>query len=94
MDVAVEISLYPLQQDYLPAIRAFIRRLGAEPQLRVESTSMSTQIVGNYELIMPLLTRELRTALAGIPRSVVVMKLMGPLQDSRGAGAGPTAPAN
>lgn len=94
MDVAVEISLYPLQQEYLPAIRAFIRRLGAQQQLRVESNSMSTQIVGDYELVMQLLTRELRAALAGAPRSVVVMKLMGPLEDSRGAGAGPTAPAN
>jgi len=94
MDVAVEISLYPLQQDYLPAIRAFIRRLGAEPGVRVETTSLSTQIVGDYELIMQLLSRELRTALAGAARSVVVLKLIGPLEDSRGAGVRPAAPAN
>jgi uncharacterized protein YqgV (UPF0045/DUF77 family) len=81
MDVALEISLYPLQQDYLPAIRAFIHSLAAEPRLRVETTSMSTQIVGEYELVMQLLSRELREALSRVPRMAVVMKLVGPLED-------------
>jgi uncharacterized protein YqgV (UPF0045/DUF77 family) len=94
MDVAVEISLYPLQQDYLPAIRAFMARLRCEPELRVESTSMSTHIVGDYERVMQLLSRELRGALRGADRSVVIVKLIGPLEAGGGAGAAPTAPAN
>ena len=81
MNVALEISLYPLQQDYLPSIRAFIHRLSAEPRLRVETTSMSTQIVGEYELVMQLLSRELREALSRVPRTAVMMKLVGPLDD-------------
>jgi uncharacterized protein YqgV (UPF0045/DUF77 family) len=79
MDVALELSLYPLRQDYLPAIRAFIQRLGAQQQLRVETTSMSTQIVGEYGLVMQLLSQELREVLAGPSRTVVIMKLVGPL---------------
>jgi uncharacterized protein YqgV (UPF0045/DUF77 family) len=94
MDVAVEISLYPLQQDYLPAIRAFVLRLGTQPGVRVETTSMSTQIVGEYELVMQLLSRELRAALGGAARNVVVLKLVGPLEDSPGAGVRPAATAN
>jgi hypothetical protein len=28
MDIGVEISLYPLRADFVPAIREFLRRLG------------------------------------------------------------------
>jgi uncharacterized protein YqgV (UPF0045/DUF77 family) len=94
MDIALEISLYPLQEDYLPAIRAFIARLRAQPGVRVESSSMSTHIVGDYERVMQLLTQELREALGDAARSVVILKLIGPLETVGGAGAAPTAPAN
>jgi uncharacterized protein YqgV (UPF0045/DUF77 family) len=80
MDVGVEISLYPLRDDPLPEIRAFIQRLQADPRLRVETTSLSTQLVGDYALVMQLLSRELAVALAAGSRTVVVMKLVGPLQ--------------
>lgn len=79
MDVAVEISLYPLQQDYLPVIRSFIARLNAQQQLRVETSSLSTQIVGEYDLVMQLLSEGLREALGAAARSVVILKLVGPL---------------
>jgi uncharacterized protein YqgV (UPF0045/DUF77 family) len=95
MDVAVEISLYPLRPDYLPVIRAFIERLRASPRLRVESTSMSTQIVGEYGFVMQLLSQELHAALAGSARTVVIIKLVGPLDAAApGAGVRPAAPAN
>jgi hypothetical protein len=55
---------------------------------------MSTHIVGDYERVMQLLTRELRGALGGAARSVVIVKLIGPLQAAGGAGAAPAAPAN
>lgn len=94
MDVAVEISLYPLQQDYLPVIRSFIARLQAQQQLRVETSSMSTQIVGEYGLVMQLLSEGLAEALGAAARSVVILKLVGPLEASSGAGVRPAAPAN
>jgi len=34
MDIGVEISLYPLRSDFVPAIRAFIARLNDEPASR------------------------------------------------------------
>ncbi|HLK71478.1 MAG TPA: hypothetical protein VKT19_05950 [Steroidobacteraceae bacterium] len=94
MEVAIELSFFPLQEDYLAAIRNFIGRLRALPQLRVETTSLSTQIVGEYDLVMPLLTQELRAVLSGPARAVVIMKLLGPLQSVGGAGVAPAAPAN
>ena len=49
MDIGVEISLYPLQQDYRAPIRALLERLAAQQQVRVVTSSLSTQIFGEYE---------------------------------------------
>jgi len=79
MDIGVEISLYPLNQDFLPPIRDFIARLNADARLRVVTNSMSTQVFGDYDTVMPTLVRELRATLAANDKAVFVMKLLGPL---------------
>lgn len=79
MDIGVEISLYPLQQDYRAPIRALLERLAAQQQVRVVTSSLSTQIFGEYEIVMRLLSHELRAALAGPHQAVILMKLVGPL---------------
>ena len=47
MELSVEISKYPLADDYKPAIRDFIHRLLATDGLVVECNTMSTQIFGD-----------------------------------------------
>jgi uncharacterized protein YqgV (UPF0045/DUF77 family) len=79
MEIGVEISLYPLNADYIPPIQLFIDRLNAKPGLRIQTNSMSTQIFGDYDRIMALLTRELRETFASNAKAVFVMKLLGPL---------------
>ncbi|MGH8144564.1 MAG: hypothetical protein ACREU2_18895 [Steroidobacteraceae bacterium] len=81
MDIGVEISLYPLTEQYLGPIREIIGRLNADPRLRVVTSSLSTQIFGEYGLVMQTLERELREALTGGPRTVVFAKIVGPLED-------------
>ncbi len=82
MEVGVELSFYPLQrEEFLEPIRALIERLNAQQGVRVVSNSMSTQLYGEYGLVMQILTRELRAALASRWRSVVMLKLVGPLED-------------
>ena len=78
MEIGVELSLYPLNQQYIPPIKDFIERLNLERGLRVETNSMSTQVFGEYELVMRTLTRELRTTIEGNDKSVFVMKVLGP----------------
>ncbi len=80
MDIGVEISLYPLAEHYLEPIREFIARLNADPRLRVVTNSMSTQVYGDYELVMQQLVRELRTSFQSDRKSVFVLKVLGPLQ--------------
>jgi uncharacterized protein YqgV (UPF0045/DUF77 family) len=79
MDIGVEISLYPLHQEYIPPIQDFIDRLNADPQLRVETNSMSTQVFGPYEVVMQALVRELRPTFEDNDKAVFVMKVLGPL---------------
>ena len=79
MDIGVEISLYPLRNDYIPPIRGFIERLNADGRLRVMTNDMSTQVFGRYEEVMEALTRELRPTLERDGKAVFVMKVLGPL---------------
>lgn len=80
MDVGVEISLYPLAEQYLEPIRDFIARLNADARLRVVTNSMSTQVYGDYDLVMQRLVRELRTTFEHQSKAVFVLKVLGPLQ--------------
>ena len=79
MDIALEISLYPLRPQFREPIHALIERLQSDSSLRVVTNSMSTQIFGDYERVMALLTRELRTALSKEQPAACVIKLFGPL---------------
>ena len=83
MDIAVELSLYPLNAQYIPPIKDFIDRLNADPRLKVVTNSLSTQVFGAYEEVMEALRRELRTTFQsleqGSDKAVFVMKVLGPL---------------
>ncbi len=82
MDIAVELSLYPLQQDRVPKIKDFIERLNTVSGGRVITNSLSTQVVGPYELVFAALTREIKATFESVEKSVVVMKIIGPLTDA------------
>jgi hypothetical protein len=82
MDIAVELSLYPLQQDRVPKIKDFIDRLNTVTGVRVITNSLSTQVIGPYDLVFATLARELKTTFGQVDKSVVVMKVIGPLTDS------------
>jgi hypothetical protein len=79
MDIGVEISLYPLQAQYRAAIHDFIDRLQRDQRLRVVTSTLSTQLFGEYDVVMQLLSRELRTALEGEHQAVCIIKLFGAL---------------
>lgn len=59
MIMTVEISMYPLQQDYKPLILAFIAKLNSYPGLRINTTATATTIIGDYVQVMRTLTEML-----------------------------------
>ena len=83
MEIGIEISMYPLQEQYAPDIKDFIRRLQSHPALRIVTNSMSTQVFGPYDTVMDALRRELRASFENLRdrsgKGVFVMKVLGPL---------------
>ena len=57
MRTAIEISLYPLDADYIPPIKAFIDRLNTYPELQT-TNAMSTQIAGEHARLFEILAKE------------------------------------
>jgi hypothetical protein len=79
MDIGVEISLYPLHDDYIPPIRGFIERLNAAGRFRVITNDMSTQVFGEYDEVMDALKREFKPTFERDGKAIFVMKVLGPL---------------
>jgi uncharacterized protein YqgV (UPF0045/DUF77 family) len=52
MRVAVDISLYPLADEFLAPIRDIIARLNTHDSLEVRTNPMSTQIRGDYDDVL------------------------------------------
>ena len=52
MQVSVDISLYPLDKDYIPPIKDVIDRLHAYDGIEAWTNAMSTQLVGEYDVCL------------------------------------------
>lgn len=76
MKLSVEISMYPLKDEYIPAIKDFIQRLNQQPQLRVITNTMSTQVFGDYDLLMDILKAEMRISWTQFGRAIFVCKFI------------------
>lgn len=77
MGISIEISLYPLQKSYKNIILDFLDRIRSYPTIKVITNNMSTRIFGDYDIVMPLLNKELKTTFARPETVVVVMKMVG-----------------
>ncbi len=76
MKTAVEISLYPLQDDYLNIIKWFIERLRHYPEFERQTNGMSTQLQGEHAELMAMLSTEMEAAYAQWGRSIFVCKFI------------------
>jgi len=76
MQAAFEISLYPLNADYIDRIKGFIKLLNSHPELTVSTNSMSTQVWGPLDRTMSILAQEMQRASQESPRLIFVMKVI------------------
>ena len=76
MKVAVDISLYPLDADFIPPIKDVIERLNSHPGLQVVTNPMSTQIRGEYAEVMAALTTEIGTTFEQVPKAVFAIRIL------------------
>ncbi len=75
MDISVELTLTPLQDDFEPPIIHFIKSLRASG-LRVLENPLSTQVFGSYDAVMKLLTQEIKTAFENTDKVLLYMKIV------------------
>lgn len=76
MQISVDISMYPLVEDYKEIVRQFVDRIAAHKGITLEFGAMSTVISGECELVMSLLATELKSAFTKTPNSVFVTKIV------------------
>ena len=76
MKASVDISLYPLTDEYIPAIKEFIDRVQQYPEVAVIRNDLSTQLYGDYEQIMDLLKIEVRLSWEKYGKSIFVIKFL------------------
>lgn len=76
MKISVDISLYPLNADYLTPIDAFIKSLYKYPGLTVKTHHLSTMIVGEYAEVMNALKKEIFASLSEQQQASFVLKIL------------------
>lgn len=76
MKLSVDVSLYPLNEDFIPVIIDFIQEVEKHPDIEVIRNRMSTQLIGDYDRVMAVLQQELRHNWATHGKSVLVAKMI------------------
>ncbi len=76
MSLSVEISMYPLNQEYGTPILKFIERLKTNKDLEIRSNTMSTQVFGEYGMVMDVIKEEMKSAFLTEDAVVMVMKFV------------------
>ncbi|RDK88799.1 thiamine-binding protein [Marinirhabdus gelatinilytica] len=75
MNISVELTLTPLQDNFEPAIINFIKKLRASG-LTVLENPLSTQVFGEYDTVMEILNKEMKTALEAIDKGLLYVKIV------------------
>ena len=76
MKVAVDISLYPLDANFIPPIKDVIARLNEHETLEIWTNAMSTQIVGEIDDVMNALHSEIAQTFEQLPKAVFAIKIL------------------
>ncbi len=75
MNVSVELTLTPLQDNFEPPIVDFIKKLRAS-ELTVLENPLSTQVYGEYDKVMELLQKEIKETFESLNHVVLSMKVV------------------
>ncbi len=65
MQISVDIAMHPVADEFVAPIHAFIDALESIPGIDVVAGPMSTQIYGEFDVLMPALCAAIRDVFAG-----------------------------
>lgn len=75
MNVSVELTFSPLQDDYEAHIITFIQRLRASG-LKLQENPLATQVYGEYDTVMNILHKEMKRSFQEIGIGLFYIKLV------------------
>ena len=75
MEVSIELTMSPLQDDFESHIIDFIKALRAS-EFEVLENPLSTQIYGEYNKLMPFLTQAIENSISKQNAVLIYMKLV------------------
>lgn len=76
MKLTVEISKYPLADDYIHPIKSFIDEINQYENVHVISNTLSTQIFGDFDDVMNALQACIKWSFAHYGKVVFVCKFL------------------
>ena len=74
MKISVEITLIPINKKYKSIIKKFIKKI-RNSNFKVIETPLSTQIYGDYDLLMEYLNKEIKNVFNDKDNVIVQLKL-------------------
>lgn len=80
MKLTIDISKYPLADDYIEPIKGFIEKLNnqlsAHDDVKVITNTLSTQVFGDYDAVMKALNDCIKWSFATYGKVVFVVKFL------------------
>lgn len=76
MKLTAEISMYPLNEDFIPPIDAVIEKLNSFPSIQVNTFATATTLIGDYDTVMDALKETLAWSHEKHGKAVFVTKLI------------------
>jgi len=76
MKISAEISLYPLDSEYLSIIKDIVGRLNQDPRVSCYTNTMSSQIFGEFDDVMNVVKETLAYSFDQYGKQVLVAKFL------------------
>jgi uncharacterized protein YqgV (UPF0045/DUF77 family) len=76
MKLVAEISMYPLNEQYIEPIQTFIDRLNGYANLHVVTSATNTVVSGDYLPTMEVLAKEMQRSHEEVGQAIFVCKFL------------------
>jgi uncharacterized protein YqgV (UPF0045/DUF77 family) len=76
MNITVEISMYPLREDYENQVLSFLKKLTSIQAIQVRVNALSTQVQGEANVVMNAIRDAIAETFRGEIRASFVMKIL------------------
>ena len=76
MKLSIELTMYPLKDNYRPVIEGFIDHLKDYKDIKIEVFPTCTVIMGEYESVMEVLSSSIKWSVNNKDKAVFISKFL------------------